>query len=277
MTFEHKKPAVISDAAIDDPQTVGDYFSQRDIGEGDLLIIPGTNDRGATSLLTWTDFIVNRFPDSNRHIVDYPATIGPIIGGLRAPRYDDSKNIAIERTRELITRAAGRVTLLGYSQGADAVWGAAVQAIESGDVQAEDLEVLLFGYPRLPDALKDAMSKRHRIISGLFKTAFRAEMDGAWQIDPRIDVTSIAISGDPITSFPPVRPRPLRSTAGLIAGYFMVHGGMGYESAAQLEKLPINSVEAVPESKTTYINADAADPMIQARAFMRELRQRNVH
>lgn len=272
MTLECKQPI-----PLDEQQTVGDYFLQQNIGDGDLVVIPGTNDRSASSLVAWADFIVRRFPENSRHIVDYPATIGPIIGGLRAPKYDQSKNIAVERGRELVARAAGRVTLLGYSQGADAVWETAVQSVDSGEINPSDLQVLLVGYPRLPDALKDAMSKRHRIVSSLFKTAFRAEMDGAWQIDPRIDVTSIAINGDPITSFPPVRPHPLRSSANLLAGYFMVHGGMGYESAAQLEKLPIDSMETVPESKTTYINVAAADPMVQARAFIRERRQRNVH
>lgn len=277
MAFEHTDPAAPKHLSIEDSQTVGDYFLERDIGEGDLMIVPGTNDRSASSLLAWTDFIVRRFPEHSRHIVDYPATIGPIIGGLRAPKYDQSKNIAVERGRELITRAKGRVTLLGYSQGADAVWETAVQSVDNGEINPEDLQVLLVGYPRLPEALKDAMSKRHRIVSSLFKTAFRAEMDGAWQIDPRIEVTSIAINGDPITLFPRVRPNPLRSSAELIAGYFMVHGGLGHESAAQLEKLSIESIGTVPDSKTTYITAAATNPIVQARAFIKERRQRNVH
>ena len=249
-------------------QTVSDHFDTYDFSHSDLIIVPGTNDRSGETLRTWADFIIRRFPDDRQTIVDYPATVWPLVGGRGALRYDESKEIAVNQTREALARAAGRAVLLGYSQGADAAWEGAVQAVDAGEINPEDLQVILWGHPQRPDGLKDVMSRRHRLTSRLFKTAFQAEMNGAWQIDPRITVTSIAVEDDPVTSFPAVWPRPDRFATSFAAGYFMIHGGLGYESAAQLEKLPVARVETVPGTSTTYLDAAAADAKQQARAFV---------
>lgn len=251
-------------------QTVGDYFDTCDFDDSDLLIVPGTNDRSADTLKSWADFIVRRFPDERQTVIEYPATVGPLVGGVRAHRYDESKEIATRRTRESLARAAGRIVLVGYSQGADAAWEGATQAVEAGEITPEDLQVILLGHPQRPGGIKDAMSRRHRITSRLFGTAFKAEMNGAWEIDPRITVTSVAVEGDPITSFPQPGPHPLRFVSSFAAGYFMIHGGMGYESAAQLEKLSVAHVETIPGTSTTYLDAAAADPKEQARAYPKQ-------
>ena len=250
--------------------TIGDYFDTYDFTDSDLIVVPGTNDRSGETLMDWTDFIVRRFPTDRQTVVDYPATVWPLVGGMRALRYDESKEIATMRTRESLARAAGRAVLLGYSQGADAAWEGAVQAVDAGEINPEDLQVILWGHPQRPDGFKDVMNRQHRLASHLFKTAFRAEMNGAWQIDPRIAVTSVAIEGDPITSFPQPGLHPVRFASAFAAGYFMVHGGMGYEGAAQLEKLPVIRTETVPGTETTYLDAGVADPKVQARTYMKQ-------
>lgn len=249
-------------------QTVGDYFDSFDFDDSDLLVVPGTADRGAATLLSWMDFIVERFPDDRRHIIDYPTTIGPAVGGIRAPGYDESKGIGAKEVRESLARTTGRAVVIGYSQGADAVWDGVRQAIDGNAIAPEDLQVILWGHPRRPGGLKDVLSRKHRVVSKLCKVALGAEMDGAWEIDSRINVTSLAIEGDPITTFPPVWSNPLRYGASAAAGYFMLHSGMGYEGAAQLAKLPVARIEKVPGSTTTYIDASTADPMEQLRAYI---------
>lgn len=261
---------------VQSEQTVSDYFDTYDFTDSDLIIVPGTNDRSAKMLRTWADFIIRRFPDDRQAVADYPATVWPLVGGRRALRYDESKEVAVANTRELL-RNAGRAVLLAYSQGADAAWEAAVQSVDAGEIAPEDLQVILWGHPQRPDGFKDGMSRRHRMASRLFKTAFQADMNGAWEVDPHIAVTSVAIDGDPITSFPRLWPHPVRFASAFTAGYFMIHGGMGHEGAAQLAKLPVARAETVPGTVTTYLDAAADDPRTQALAYAKlRLRQQRT-
>lgn len=246
------------------PATASDYFASRDYSDSSLLIVPGTSDRNGGTLSSWTDFIIERFPEERQTIVDYPATVGPLVGGLHAPRYDESKQIAQEQTKLALEQSLGRVVLLGYSQGADALWRGVEDAVGQGVKDPDELEVILWAHPQYPDGLKDTLQRKHKLTSALFRYAFHATMDGAWTPHPEVATTLIAIEGDPITHFPSVWPNPFRFASKFHAGFFMIHSGLGDESAAQLADRPVASYTTDSNMpKTSYLTLAADDPVAQ--------------
>jgi|GEM_PF-5616073 len=252
-------------------QTVGDHFATYDFAESDLIIVPGTGDRDAATLKTWADFIVRRFPAERQTVVDYPATVWPLVGGWRGERYDKSKEKAAAGTREAL-RNTGRAVLLAYSQGAEGGWEGAVEAITAGEIAPEDLQVILWGHPQRPGGLKDVLSRKHRMTSRLFGTALiGANMNGAWDIQahPDIAVTSLAIDGDPITSFPSVWPNPVRFARSFAAGYFEIHGGAGHESAKNVAERSAR-VTHVLGTRAVMLDAAAMDPIEQRRIRLQD-------
>lgn len=250
-------------------ETAGQYFSGFDFSDSSLIVVPGTSDRDGATLTKWSDFIVNRFTPEQTHIIDYPATVGPLVGGRQAHRYDESLKIAHYRTRAALARTAGRVVLLGYSQGADAMWRGVVDAVEAGDKDASDLEVILWAHPQYPGGLKDSVRRHHKVTSALFKYAFQAEMDGVWRPHQDIATTSVAMERDPVTHFPRMYPNPIRGAREFRDGFFMIHSGLGDEGAAQFENLPIANKTNIPGTRTTYLELATRDPRVQQAEFRR--------
>lgn len=251
--------------------TASDYFAARDYSSSSLIVVPGTSDADGATLSSWANFIVDRFPAERTQLVDYPATVGPLIGGWNAHRYDESKAIARWRTRHMLGATTGRVVLLGYSQGADALWQGVTDAVEAGEKDPADIEAILWAHPQHPEGLKDVMQRKHKVTSAIFKHAFHATMDGAWIPHSDIETTSIAIEGDPITRFPRTR-NPVRLASRFHAGFYMIHSGLGDEGAAQLKDLQVASVSPVAGTKTTYLELAANDP-VEQRARRKQMRR----
>ena len=252
-------------------KTARDYFDARDFSDSDLLIVPGTSDRNAATLTKWADFIVERFPEERRKVVDYPATVGPIVGGRHAPRYNESLEIARAQTYEKVANSIGRLVVLGYSQGSDAAWEGVSDAVYDGEKDPADLEVILWAHPRHPEGLKDTVNRNHKIAASLLRRAFNADMNGAWEPHPDITTTSVSMRGDPVTHFPRVWPNPLRSASRFHAGFFMIHSGLGEQSAAQFEDLPIASQKTdVRADSTTYLELQTIDPRLQRKQYRKQ-------
>lgn len=258
--------------------TAGEYFAARDFGDAKLLVVPGTSDASGETIMEWGKCIVDKFPEEDRIVAPYDATIAPLIGGKGARSYDASHEMARARTTEEIVRAQGRVALFAYSQGADGAWKGAVDAVEQGLVDPADLEVILWAHPQYPGGLKDTMQRKHKVTSALFRHAFEATMDGVWVPHPDICTTTIAMQGDPITDFPSVWPNPIRFASRFHAGFYMIHSGLGSESAAQFESLEIADCRPDPEArKTTHLTLVTRNPEVQRAERRRERRHGDGH
>lgn len=252
-------------------KTAGDYFAARDFSDSDLLIVPGTSDRDGATITNWANFIVQRFPEERRTIVDYPATVGPLVGGWRAPKYDESLQVAHDQTYEKVANSIGRLVVFGYSQGSDAAWEGVNDAVRDGEKDPAELEVILWAHPRHPEGLKDSVARNHKVAAALLRRVFDADMNGMWRPHPDIPTTSVSLQGDPITHFPRVWPNPLQSASRFQAGFFMIHSGLGEQSAAQFEDLPIASQKTDPNAdNTTYLELQTLDPRLQRKHYRQQ-------
>lgn len=248
-------------------QTVGQYFDELDYTDRSLIVVPGTSDADGATLMQWMRFLVDKFPEDRRSVVDYPASVAPLIGGWHGYRYDESKAIARERTKYALETTEGPVDVLAYSQGSDGAWEGVVEAVEEGLKDPGEIRAILGSHPGYPGGLKDVMRRKHRITSKLFKYAFHAEMNGVWTPHPDIDTTLLAVRGDPVTHMDETTwPNLYRFASRFHAGFYQIHSGLGYESMAQLEQLSIASRATDPYYPATkYLEMEVTSPVEQRR------------
>lgn len=254
--------------------TMEEYFNAQDYSGKSLIIVPGTSDPDGSTLCKWASVLVDRFAIEDRSIVDYPASVGPIVAGRgaeatvrerwHAHRYNESKIIAVmralaklEQTKEQPRQAgsAMKVVLFGYSQGADGVWEAARLGVEMGIVSPDEIEVILWAHPGMPGGIKDVVSSS-RIRNQLVARAFGADMSQLWVPHPDITTTSITMQGDAITSFPAVWPNPMRFARQFNDGFFGIHSGLGARGADKLAELKV--IDQAYRDRTRHLVLDTA-------------------
>lgn len=230
-----------------------------------LLIIPGTGDRTGAALMRWMAFVVELFAQARRVVVDYPATTWPLFGDKK---YDVSMGDAAVAVHDYLLKGTGKIVILAYSQGADAVWPVVRDFVASHPGRADDIYVVLCGHPQHPGGIKDVMRRRHRIVSWVFARWFSAIMDGSWRLSAETQVLSVSIRGDSITEFTAFWPNPFRGFVRFVAGYLMIHGELGQQGAPQLADLSVARETHVPGTRTTYLLLDALDPVEQLKCWL---------
>jgi pimeloyl-ACP methyl ester carboxylesterase len=228
-----------------------------------LVVVPGTDDKGASNLGRWLDWFFGLF--AHIIVIDYPGTVGPLIGGLHADSYDQSRDKAVLATVEAVKALVGKVVILGYSQGAEAAWMAAAQLHRTGVKPDEELELIVWAHPQHPTGLKAGLKRHHVLVSWLFRLLFGVRANGAAdeKLLGDIKTTSIAIIGDPVTAFEVWWKNPLGFVLNSLAGFFMIHAGLGPQSAAQLDRLTAWGAWATPGSSTTHVVFDTVHPVEQ--------------
>ncbi|WP_431817305.1 PE-PPE domain-containing protein [Gordonia jacobaea] len=215
---------------------------------GDVLIVmtPGTDD--GTLYPRLRGF---RTGDKPTYIIDYPESIGPIIGGrsdaalpIFAPTYDQSRDVAITKNlaamRAFATQQGANpfVVYTGYSQGAEALGNAAEQAVAANEdgpsIDVERSHIVLISDPRSPWGLK-AWAADHAAVAGLMEM-FGAESNGARDPEATGDlpVTSVIVVGDPVANFQWASSRPVSSLLVNAAGFITIHTGLGEQNYGNL-------------------------------------------
>ncbi len=228
-----------------------------------LVVVPGTDDRGGKNLLCWLKWFVELF--SRLVVIDYPATVGPVVGGLRADRYDTSCAKAIAATTEAVRGISGKVVIVGYSQGAEAAWLAVAGLRKLGIKPDAEIELIVWGHPRSSTGFKPHLGRHHPLVAWLLERFCGAARNGAAdeQLMGDIRVTSIAIVGDPVTAFEVWWKNPIGFVLNTIFGFFMTHAGLGRESASRVGTLSLRSVRQSADSSTTHVVLNAAHPVGQ--------------
>lgn len=240
-----------------------EFVSKLASEDATLVVVPGTDDTGARNLSRWLAWFFALF--SRVVVIDYPGTVGPIIGGVGADRYDQSRNKAVVATVEKIKSIAGKVVLIGYSQGAEAAWLATVQLYAQGLKSGSELELIVWAHPQHPTGLKASLKRHHPLVSFILARFFGAQANGAAneRLTGDIPVTSIAITGDPVTALEVWWKNPLGFLFGSIAGFLMIHAGLGRQGAARLDTLSIWGSWRTTGSNTTHVVVNSVHPMTQ--------------
>lgn len=247
--------AVISDGSgrpADIPSTSGTTH----------IVVPGTGDASGADQF---GRMKNWFGGGERVlIVNYPATIGPIIGGLQAPGYDSSRDIAVSNTLVAVRDTDGHVTIYGCSQGAEGAGNAAELIHLLGLKPDEDVSLVLLADPRFPKTgLKEQLKNNHPVVSTILAALFDVQTNG--QRNPadtgEIQVTSVAIIGDPVTGLETWYLNPVGFVVNSVSGFFMIHSGLGEQSANNLDELEV--LKTWRNGNTTYVVYNAEHPMVQ--------------
>ncbi|MBH2007009.1 PE-PPE domain-containing protein [Candidatus Saccharibacteria bacterium] len=239
-----------------------DYISGLASEGATLVVVPGTDDTGARNLGRWLVWFFALF--SRVVVIDYPGTVGPLIGGLRSDRYDQSRDKAVVATVELVGSMAGKVVIIGYSQGAEAAWLATAR-LHSLGVKSGEIELIVWAHPQHPTGLKAGLKRHHPLVSLILSRLLGAQANGAAdeQLTGDIPVTSLAITGDPVTALEVWWKNPLGFSFGSITGFLMIHAGLGRQGAARLDTLSVWGSWRAPGSNTTHVVVDSVHPMTQ--------------
>lgn len=239
-----------------------DYISGLASEDATLVVVPGTDDTGARNLGRWLVWFFALF--SRVVVIDYPGTVGPFIGGLRSDRYDKSRDKAVAATVESVRSITGKVVIVGYSQGAEAAWLAATQ-LHSLGIKSGQIELIVWAHPQHPTGLKAGLKRHHPLVSLILSRLLGAQANGAAdeQLTGDIPVTSLAITGDPVTALEVWWKNPLGFSLGSIAGFLTIHAGLGRQGAARLDTLSIWGSWRAPGSSTTHVVVNSVHPMTQ--------------
>jgi|GEM_PF-6436741 len=234
-----------------------------------LVVVPGTDDTGARDLSRWLSWFIALF--ARVVIIDYPGTVGPIVGGWKADRYDVSRDKAVDATVRAVSSIAGKVVVIGYSQGAEAAWLAAARLHQLGLKPDTEIELVVWAHPQHPTGFKASLKQNHPLASWALRRFFGAETNGAADESATgtIRVTSIAIAGDPVTALEVWYKNPLGFVWNSLSGFFMIHAGLGRQSAARVGDLRVLRWSQ-SDSSTTYVVLDSVHPVTQ---FLRRRRR----
>ena len=240
-----------------------EYISGLASEDATLVVVPGTDDTGARNLGRWLSWFFALF--ARVVIIDYPGTVGPIVGGWKADRYDASRDKAVDATVRTVSMTAGKVVVIGYSQGAEAAWLAAARLHRLGLKPDTDIELVVWAHPQHPTGFKASLEQNHPVASWVLRRFFGAETNGAADESATgyIRVTSIAITGDPVTALEVWYKNPLGFVCNSLAGFFMIHAGLGQYGAARVGALSIWGAWKAPDSCTTHVAINSAHPVTQ--------------
>lgn len=198
--------------------------------------VGGTDDGDARTLGVWFAALLLGVIEPQH----YAGSIGPFIRPKRADGtrytlcYSQSCLRATARVRYFLRAVSGKRLVVAYSQGAEA----AGNGYESSRFQ-DDATLLLVADPRgWTTALKPWLSTH--LLARVLVRRFGVELND-YRGDMKTKggrVFSVAILGDPITAMEPWLRNPFGALSNLIA-FFLIHSGLGKQSAQQLAQLEV--------------------------------------
>lgn len=224
------------------------------------IIVPGTDDRQGTDQLPRMDGWFEEGADVL--LVDYSATLGPFIGGLLAPSYDESSTEGILNTLTVVRNTDGPVIIYGFSQGSKVAGNVAALISQLGLKEGE-VEVVLMADPRFPNTgTEPQLRKNHPVFSWVLENFLGVTPEESR--DPadtgHIPVTSVAIIGDPAASLETWYLNPLGFLLNTPTGFMMIHSDQSDEANyGKLDDLDV--LKTWTDGNTTYVVYDAPHPV----------------
>lgn len=224
------------------------------------IIVPGTDDRQGVDQLPRMDGWFEEGADVL--LVDYSATLGPFIGGIFAPSYNESSTEGILNTLTVVRNTNGPVIIYGFSQGSKVAGNVAALISQLG-LKEDEVEVVLMADPRFPNTgTEPQLRKNHPVFSWVLANFLGVTPEESR--DPAdtgdIPVTSIAIIGDPAASLETWYLNPLGFLLNTPTGFMMIHSDQSDEANyGKLDELDV--LKTWTDGSTTYVVYDAPHPV----------------